>query len=73
MLSMHNNPPQQENDPNNEIDTPPAEYMDHEPPYTADDGGVTNQGECKWIWIVVTLLVLSMFLCLFLYVFKVIR
>ncbi|GFN19802.1 vacuolar protein sorting-associated protein 4 [Aspergillus tubingensis] len=43
MLSMHNNPPQQENDPNNEIDTPPAEYMDHEPPYTADDGGVTNQ------------------------------
>ncbi|PWY72849.1 hypothetical protein BO83DRAFT_361757 [Aspergillus eucalypticola CBS 122712] len=43
MLSMHNNPPQQENDPNNGIDMPPTEYMVQEPPYIADDGGVTNQ------------------------------
>ncbi|PYH65125.1 uncharacterized protein BO88DRAFT_349061 [Aspergillus vadensis CBS 113365] len=43
MLSKHSNPPQQENDPSNGIDMPSTEYMDHEPPYTADDGGVMNQ------------------------------
>lgn len=38
-----------------------------------DDGPNTQIGECKWIWFLVMALVLSMFLCLFLYVFKIIR
>ncbi|OJJ71992.1 hypothetical protein ASPBRDRAFT_43387 [Aspergillus brasiliensis CBS 101740] len=73
MLSGHDGPPQEELNPNCELGMPPNEYMVHEPPFTADDTPFSNNGECKWIWIVVTLLVLSMFLCLFLYVFKVIR
>ncbi|GES58312.1 hypothetical protein ATEIFO6365_0004046300 [Aspergillus terreus] len=39
----------------------------------ADDGPILHAGEYKWLWFLVTFLVLGMFLCLFLYAFKVIR
>jgi hypothetical protein len=39
----------------------------------AEDGGrIARIGECKCVWFVVIFLILSMFLCLFLYAFKII-
>jgi hypothetical protein len=38
-----------------------------------DEGKIARLGEYRWVWFGVVLLVLSMFLCLFLYVFKVFK
>ncbi|PYH89243.1 hypothetical protein BO71DRAFT_488109 [Aspergillus ellipticus CBS 707.79] len=40
---------------------------------TTGNAATEDKGECKWIWFLVIVLVLSMFLCLFLYVFKIIK
>jgi hypothetical protein len=42
-------------------------------PLALDDGQEPAIGEYKWIWFIVIILVISMFLCLFLYVFKIIK
>lgn len=34
---------------------------------------ILSTGEYKWIWFIVILLVLSMFMCLFLYAFNIIQ
>lgn len=42
-------------------------------PLALDDGEEPEIGEYKWIWFIVIILVISMFLCLFLYAFKIIK
>lgn len=51
----------------------PSEEAGPSKPLGFDDGQEPAVGEYKWIWFLVIILVVSMFLCLFLYVFKIIK
>ncbi|KAL2803390.1 hypothetical protein BJX63DRAFT_436989 [Aspergillus granulosus] len=42
-------------------------------PSCDDDGRHIRPGQYKWVWVFLTVLILSMFLCLFLYVFGILR
>ncbi|KAL4884649.1 hypothetical protein BJY04DRAFT_168533 [Aspergillus karnatakaensis] len=49
------------------------EYSKYLPVLEDDDHHHLKPGEYKWIWILLTVLILGMFLCLFLYVFGILR
>jgi hypothetical protein len=48
----------------------PSKY---DPDLDDDNKNHLKAGEYKWIWILLTALILGMFLCLFLYVFGILR
>ncbi|RDH34552.1 hypothetical protein BDQ94DRAFT_169479 [Aspergillus welwitschiae] len=44
MFNSRNEPPAVEIGPNHEIDMPPTQYMAQEPPFSVNDGGISNHG-----------------------------